>query len=121
VTSTSIIGAVGGLFVLATVLRLIGQRRIRVQYAGLWLLVSISIALIALVPGLLTRFSSFLGFAVPANFLFFTGLILLVLVGIHHSVAITKLEDRIQRLAEEFALLAEQSRDHRQPPFSREP
>jgi hypothetical protein len=111
--SAPVVGAAGGLLVLATVLRLILQGRMRVRYAGLWLLVSAGLALVALVPGLLDSTASFLGFVVPANFLFFAGLVLLVLVGIHLSVAVTRLEDRVQRLAEELALLTEQLRNDR--------
>jgi hypothetical protein len=112
-TTVSVVGAGGGLLVLATVVRLILAGRMRVRYAGLWLLLSVGLALVALIPGLLESTASFLGFAVPANFLFFAGLVLLVLVGIHLSVAVTTLEDRVQRLAEEFALLAEKARDRR--------
>jgi succinate dehydrogenase hydrophobic anchor subunit len=60
----------------------------------------------------LERTSSALGFEVPANFLFFTGVVLLLLVGIHLSVALTALENRVQRLAEELALVAEKTKDH---------
>jgi hypothetical protein len=107
VISASVVGAVGGLLVLGTVLRLILAGRMRVRYAGLWLVVSATLALVALVPGLLESTSSLLGFEVPANFLFFGGIVFLLLVGIHLSVAITRLEDQVQRIAEEFAILAE--------------
>jgi hypothetical protein len=113
VISASVVGAAGGLLVLGAVLRLILQGRMRVRYAGLWLLVSAGLAFVALVPGLLSATSEFFGFQVPSNFLFFTGMVLLVLVGINLSVAVTTLEDRIQRLAEEFALLAEKVREDR--------
>jgi hypothetical protein len=108
--SVPVIGALAGLLVLATVLKLIVRRQLRFRYSGFWLTVSSAVAVIAIVPGLLERVSSLLGFQVPANFLFFVGMILLLLVGIHLSVTVTRLEDRIQRLAEEHAILAERIR-----------
>lgn len=104
---TAVVGALAALLVLATVLRLVLRGQLRVRYAGLWLAVAVVVAVLALVPHLLTGTAGVLGFRVPANFLFFAGLVLLVVVGIHLSVAVTTLEDRVQRLVEEFALAAE--------------
>lgn len=103
----SVVGALGGLLVLGTVLRFIVRGQLRVGYAALWLLVSTSIAVIALVPGLLESTSTVAGFEVPANFLFFTGVVLLLWVGIHLSVAVSRLENNVQRLAEELAIVME--------------
>jgi len=113
---TAVVGALAALLVLATVLRLVLRGRLRVRYAGLWLAVAMVVAVLALVPHLLTGTAGILGFRVPANFLFFAGLVLLVVVGIHLSVAVTTLEDRVQRLVEEFALAAERAgHDSRTP------
>jgi hypothetical protein len=111
--STSVVGALGGLLVLGTVLLFILRGQLRVGHATLWLVVSTAIATIALVPGLLDNISSFAGFEVPANFLFFTGVVLLLCVGIHLSVAVSRLEDRVQRLAEELAIIGERVGDGR--------
>ncbi len=112
---TAVVGALAALLVLATVLRLVLRGRLRVRYAGLWLAVAVVVAVLALVPHLLTGTAGALGFRVPANFLFFAGLVLLVVVGIHLSVAVTTLEDRVQRLVEEFALAAEAARHDPRP------
>jgi hypothetical protein len=106
-TSTALVGGLGALAILGSVLRLVVQGRLRVRYAALWLAVSAGLVVITFLPGVLTSVATRLGFAVPANLLFFAGLILLVLVGIHLSVAVTRLEDRVQRLAEELVLLAD--------------
>jgi hypothetical protein len=105
---TVVIGALGALAIMGTVLRLVVHGRLRIRYAGLWLGIGAGLTVLALVPGLLRRVSTALGFSVPANLLFFLGLVLLVLVGIHLSVAVTRLEDRVQRLMEELVLLADQ-------------
>ncbi len=105
------VGWVGGLAaasVLVVVARLVLRGRLNVKYAALWLSVVLGVALLGLVPGLLVWSSDLLGFELPANFLFSTGLLLLLLVGINLSVAVTALEAKVQRLAEEVALLREQ-------------
>lgn len=112
-SGVSAVGAVGGLIVLGSVVRLVVQGRMRFRYAGLWLVVSAVVAVLALVPGLLRATSGALGFVVPANLLFFAGVVLLLLVGVHLSVAVTSLEDRIQRLAEELVLLTDEVRESR--------
>jgi len=107
VTSVAAVGGIAGLLVFASVIRLVLLERMRVRYAGLWLVVGAAVVLLALVPGLLAGTASLLGFVVPANLLFLAGLVLLLLVGIHLSVAVTALEDHVQRLAEEVVLLVE--------------
>lgn len=108
-SAVTVVGALGGLLVLGTVLRFILRGQLRVGYAALWLVISTAIAVIALVPGLLETTSEVAGFEVPANFLFFTGVVLLLWVGIHLSVAVSRLEGNVQRLAEELAILAERA------------
>lgn len=106
--AVSAVGAIGGLLVLASVVRLVVAGRMRFRYAGLWLVVSFAVAVLAVVPGLLRTLAGSLGFVVPANLLFFVGLVLLLLVGVHLSVAVTSLEDRVQRLVEELVLLTDE-------------
>lgn len=120
-STTAIIGGVGALAILASVLRLVVQGRLRVRYAALWLTVSAALTIVSFLPGLLSTVATRLGFVVPANLLFFAGLILLVLVGIHLSVAVTRLEDRVQRLAEELVLLADRVRPPAGPAASADP
>ena len=109
-SAVQLVGLAAALVVLVSVLRLVLLERLRVRYAGLWMLVGGVVFVLAVVPGLLDGVAGLLGFAVPANLLFTAGLVLLLLVGIHLSVAVTSLEDRVQRLAEELVLLAEDRR-----------
>ena len=102
-----VVGALAALVVILVVLRLVARRRLLVKYAVLWLVVSVLLVAVALVPSSLTVVSSALGFAVPANLLFFGAFVLLLLVTVQLSVELTEVEARVQRLAEEMAILAE--------------
>lgn len=113
-TVTSAVGALAAIVVVVVVLRLVVMGRLRAKYAGLWLIVGVVLVVLGVVPGTLTGVSTLLGFAVPANLMFFFGFVLLLLVSIHLSLAVTRLENHVQRLAEEVAILSE-GRD-RTPP-----
>ena len=45
------------------------------------------------------------GFATPANFTFFSGVLLLLVISVQFSVELSRLEDKSCRLAEETAIL----------------
>jgi len=107
VSRTGAIGAIGAVLVILDVLRLVVRRRLLVKYAALWLVVSVVLVVMALIPGSLSGLADLLGFVVPANLLFFSGFVLLLLVTVQLSVELTSIERRIQRLAEEVALMQE--------------
>jgi hypothetical protein len=102
---TSILGAVLALVAIAVVIWLVMDRRLLVKYAALWLAVAIVLVTLALVPGVLEFVTRTLGFELPANMLFYAASGLLLFVTLQMSVELTSVEARVQRLAEEIALL----------------
>jgi hypothetical protein len=109
-SSTGLVGVLGAVVVIGVVLRLVVRRRLLVKYAALWLLVSVVLVVMALIPHSLTGLADLLGFVVPANLLFFAGFVLLLFVTVQISVELTKVERRLQRLAEELAIMKESGR-----------
>ncbi len=105
--ATDAVGIVGAVVVVVVVLRLVMRRRLLVKYAALWLVVSVVLVVTAVIPGGLSRLADLLGFIVPANLLFFAGFVLLLFVAVQISVELTSVERRIQRLAEEIAIIKE--------------
>lgn len=102
---TSILGAVLALVAIAVVIWLVMDRRLLVKYAALWLAVALVLVTLALIPGVLEFVTRTLGFELPANMLFFAASVLLLFVSLQMSVELTSVEARVQRLAEEIALL----------------
>jgi len=102
-----LVGALAAFVVILVVLRLVARRRLLVKYAVLWLMVSVILVVVALIPNSLAAVSSALGFVVPANLLFFGAFVLLLFVPVQLSVELTEVEARVQRLAEEVAILGE--------------
>lgn len=93
--------------VVAGVLRLVASRRLLVKYAVLWLVVSVAMVVMAIIPDGVEALSDLAGFEVPSNFLFFAGLGLLLCVNLQVSRELTTVERQVQRLAEEVAILRE--------------
>jgi hypothetical protein len=114
--TTSILGAILAVLSVGAVLWLVMHRRLLVKYAALWLLVTVALVTLALVPGALDFVSSTLGFEVRANMLFFASSGLLLFVTLQLCVELTTVEARLQRLAEELAILESMSADRDRRP-----
>jgi hypothetical protein len=107
--TAALFGIIGALLMASVVLRLVLRRRLLVKYASLWLVISVVLVVMAVIPGSLRGLSHLLGFQVPSNLLFFCGFVLLLFVTVQVSVELTGVERRVQRLAEELALLQERT------------
>ena len=94
-----------GAMVLLLVIELLRRRQLREKYAAIWLAIGTVAVVIAVFPPVLDRATRLLGFAVPANLLFFGGGLVLVAISMQLSLEIGRLEDKVRRLAEESALL----------------
>lgn len=100
-----VVAVVATILVLGFMLELLRRRQLSEKYAALWLIVGVGVLVLLLAPGLLQGISEALGFEVPANFLFLLALTLLLLVSVHLSWELSRLEDETRVLAEELALL----------------
>lgn len=70
-----------------------------------WAVMSIAVLVMALFPRFLDWLSRIAGFVTPANFTFFSGSLLLLVISVQFSVELSRLEDKSRRLAEETAIL----------------
>lgn len=99
----SLLGA--AVLLLVIVVELLRRQQLREKYAALWLLVSTAVLFFALFPGLFARIAKGLGFGLPVNLAFALAVFVLLVVAMQLSLETGRLEDRVQRLAEEVALL----------------
>lgn len=90
-------------------LTLVRSRRLRAKYALLWLATSVVMVLLAAFPGLLDGFSRAVGVQYGPATLFSGALLLLLLVCMHFSWELSRLEEKTRSLAEELALRTLQS------------
>ena len=103
--TATILAIVASLLTFVFVFMLLRRGVLREKYAVLWLLVSGTALVLALIPGALRAVSEALGVQTPSNLLFFVTVVLLVLVSVQLSYELSRHEMRIRRLAEEIALL----------------
>ena len=102
---TAILGVVGSATVIIALFEMMRRHRLREKYAVIWFVIAICVLVVALVPAVLQRATTALGLQVPANLLFFTASLVLLMLTLQHSYELGRLEERTRTLAEEVALL----------------
>lgn len=96
------------LIVVLLVLDMVRRKKIREKYAVLWLLVGLSMLVLAAFPRLLEIVAHSLHVQVPSNLLFALSIVLALGVCLHLSWEISVVEDETRVLAEEAAILRTQ-------------
>jgi hypothetical protein len=92
------------------VLELVRRRRLVERYALLWMLVSLTLLVLAVWNQLLNWLTEQAGFQVPANFLFAASFGVVFVLLLHFSVATSRLSEETKMLAQEVARLDHQQR-----------
>lgn len=87
------------------VVRLVRRRHLKAKYSLLWLSLGAVMVVIAAVPGLLDWTAERLGIWYQPTLLILLGLALLLLIVVHFSYELTRMENRVRTLAERMALL----------------
>jgi hypothetical protein len=101
----TLVTALTGLVVLLVIVELLRRRQLREKYAVLWLGVSVLIIPLALFPRLLDNVAGALGVASGVSLVLFLGIVFLLLVCVHLSWEVSRLEEETRTIAEELALL----------------
>lgn len=85
--------------------RLLRTKRIELKYVLLWYLVLIMLLILDLVPGALNGLTALLDFQLPVNMMFFAGFIFVLLILFSHTVILSELSKRNERLTQMVGLL----------------
>jgi hypothetical protein len=97
-----------GLIIL--LISLIRTRRLNERYALLWLIASLGVILFGLWPAALEALAGIFGIAYPPSALFLLVGVLFGLVLLDSAIAISKLQDRVETLAQHVAVTEERLR-----------
>ncbi len=100
-----VLAVVGSLSLIVFIVELIRRRRLREEFAILWLGMAIVFLAISLFRGLLDKFSRLVGIGYPPAALFLILIMGLLFILIHFSVAISTLKESNKKLAQEIGLL----------------
>jgi hypothetical protein len=115
-TTAHVFVAVVTMGTLTFIIRLVRRRQMRAKYSVFWVSVGGLMAVLAVSPGLLDTVSDLLGIAYAPTTIFILAIVLLVLVAVHFSWELSRLEQRTRILAQDLALMMVE----RNPPDSRE-
>ncbi len=87
------------------VMELIRRRRLREEYAFLWVLTTVGMMLLATWYGLIEWITQFIGAVAVTTTLFLFALLFLLLISVHFTTVISRLTVQVRRLTQELALL----------------
>lgn len=90
---------------MVSVLRLVRSGRLKAKYSLLWLSLAAALFVLALVPNVADRAAKELGVYYEPELYFLVGIGFLLLVVIHFSYELSRMENRIPTLTEETTLL----------------
>jgi hypothetical protein len=88
---------------------MVRRRKLREEYSILWLFGSALILVLSLKQDWLVVLAHSVGIAYPPSFLFLVGILFILLILIHFSIAISKLYQMNKKMAQELALLKEKT------------
>jgi Mg2+/citrate symporter len=98
------------------VMELIRRRRLREEYALLWVLTTVGMMLLATWYGLIEWITQKIGAVAVTTTLFLFALLFLLLISVHFTTVISRLTVQVRRLTQELAILqAERGRDATPP------
>lgn len=94
--------------IFAMVFAQVRNQKMKEKYAALWLVVSATIIVLALLPHLLSTLADLAGVIVPVNLLFMLAIIMLIGICLHLTLDLSRLGEDTRTLAEEVAILRAQ-------------
>jgi len=100
-----VLAIVGSTLLIIFILELIRRRKLKEEFAVLWLGMGAVFLIISLFRGLLDRFSILVGIGYPPAALFLILIMGLMMILVHFSVAISELKEANKKLAQEIGLL----------------
>lgn len=111
-TGVHIIALISAVITIGVLVELLRRRQLRQKYALTWVLVGVVVAVIAITPGTFNRAAHAVGVINPPDLLVVLAALFLLLVCVHLSWEIGRLEDKTRVLAEELAILRKDTDDH---------
>ena len=100
------------------IVELIRRRKLREEYALVWLAVGIGIVLLVWQYGILERVTHLIGAVMPTTTLFLFAFFFLLVMAMHFSIKLSKLTGQIKDLTQEIGILRSELESRRGRPES---
>jgi hypothetical protein len=111
---THVIMVLIGFAMLLFVLNMVRRKRLREQYASLWILTALVTTLAAVFIRTVERLAHLVGIYYPPTFLFLIAFLLMFALQFHVSTVISNLREQNRSLTQDLGLLANEVRELRQ-------
>ena len=95
---------VGAIITFVLIARQVRKRRIQVEDAIFWIVLSLILLLLAIFPGIAYFFASLFGFQAASNFVFCALIAILIIREFSSSAEISRLKHKVNQLVQELAL-----------------
>jgi hypothetical protein len=102
----TVFALVTSLVAFGLVLELVRRRRLREEYAWLWLLTSGAMILLVVWFRLLVVITHLVGAVTPLNTLLLFAVLFLFAIAVHYSIIVSRLTTQVKNLAQELALVS---------------
>jgi len=99
-----VFAVVTSVLTLIGIVELVRRRKLREEYAWLWIATSIGMVVLSAWYGLLAWLSRLIGAVAVTTTLFLFALLFLLVISIHYSTVISRLSTQVRRLAQELAI-----------------
>lgn len=94
-----------GIAFMGAILALVHKRKLKEEYAWLWLVTALIIVVLVVWYDLLVLLTGVIGAVAPTTTLFIFGMLFLIMITLHYSMQISRLSDQVRELAQQSALL----------------
>lgn len=103
-----IFAVIVSLIIFVMIIALVRNRKLRAEYAWLWLVTGFVIFVLVLWYDLLVRLTALIGAVAPTTTLFIFGIIFLIFTALHFAIKVSQLSDQVKNLAQKISLLEAQ-------------
>lgn len=93
------------LIIIIGILYLIRKEKINIKYAIIWLLLFGLLALLLIIPNLLTIITKLLGFEVSSNMIFAIIISVLIIISISLTAIVSTQDRKIRKLIQEISII----------------
>lgn len=98
-----------GVIFLAAVIELVRKNKLQERYSLLWVFMSIILLVLSISPVFINKIAAWLDIKNPPSLLFLFGLVYLLIYNLHLTTVVSRQSEKITRLAQEIALLKQNS------------
>ncbi len=94
-----------GIGIFVVIIEMVRRRRLGEEYSFLWFIIGLGIVVLVLWQDLLEWLTYLIGAMAQTTTMFIFGLVIVILINLHSSVKITKLNKQVKELAQQVAML----------------